>query len=361
MIKVLQVYPQMNNAGTERVIMSLFENIDKKQIKMDFLVNNEGELDEKIKKLGGNIYKINYRNNKEYYSELLKFFNKRKYDVVHTHIHGKMNIVLKAAKKAGIKTRIAHSHISREGIYQILKIKKIFFILGVLNNANVFLACSKNAAKWLFSFKWKKATVLYNAINIEKFKFSKDVRINKRKSLEISNNKVIINVARLTKQKNYKKFVKIIKQLVKEDNSIMALIVGEGPEKNQIERRIKKYDIEENVKLLGKRKDVNELLMASDLFLFPSVYEGLGISLVEAQCTGMQCVSSSRVPEEASLKIGLVNKISIHKPIRAWKRLVIERIKDDTDRKQIFKKVEESNYNIKNEILKLEKIYAQKS
>lgn len=359
MVKVLQVYPQMNNAGTERVIMSLFENINKENIKMDFLINKQGELDDKIKKLGGNIYKIESEDKKEYYKNLLKLFNKNKYDVIHVHIHGKMDIVLKAAKEAGIKTRIAHSHISREGIYRILKIKKIFFILSILQNANVFLACSKNAAKWLFSFKWKKTIILHNAINIEKFKFNENIRIKKRKELNISDKKVIINVARLTKQKNYKKFIKIVRDLVKYNKNIIALIIGEGPMKKQIEDWVKRYNISDNVRLLGKREDVNELLMASDLFLFPSLYEGLGISLVEAQCTGMNCVCSNKIPEEANLNIGLLKRIDIYKPAKSWKKEVSKKIEESINRQQKFTEVQKSNYNIKKEVLKLEKIYTE--
>ena len=359
MTKVLQVYPQMNNAGTEKVIMSFYENINKENIKMDFLINKSGELDNKIKSLGGNIHKIEYTDKKQYYKKLLELFNKNKYDVIHVHIHGKMNIVLKAAKQAKIKTRIAHSHISREGISRLLKVKKIFFILSILKNANVFLACSKNAAKWLFSFKWKKAIILYNAINIEKFKFDEKIRKTKREQLNISNKNVIINVARLAKQKNYKKFIKIIRNLVREDKNIIALIVGEGPMKNKIKNWIEKYKIKDNVKLLGKRKDVNELLMASDLFLFPSLYEGLGISLIEAQCTGIKCVCSDRIPEEANLNIGILNEIGIYKSSKSWKKEVSQELNESVNRQQKFKEIQKSNYNIKNEVLKLEKIYKE--
>ena len=268
-----------------------------------------------------------------------------------------MNVVLKAAKKAGIKTRIAHSHISREGIYRILKFKKIFFILSILKNANVFLACSKNAAKWLFSFKWKKTIILHNAINVEEFRFNKDIRLKKREELNLENKKVIINVARLTKQKNYKKFIKIIRDLVNDNKNIIALIVGEGPMKKQIKSWIIKYGIKDNVRVLGKRNDVNELLMASDLFLFPSLYEGLGISLVEAQCTGINCICSNRIPEEANLNIGLVKKIGIYKLTKSWKKEVNKKLEKSIDRQPRFKEIQESNYNINKEVLKLEKIY----
>lgn len=361
MTKVLQIYPQMNNAGTEKVIMNLYNNIDQEKVHFDFLVNKPGLLDEEIKKNGAKIFYINNSDKKIYYKSLIKFFNENNYEIIHVHTQGNMELILKAAKKSKIKCRIIHSHTARQDIPKILKILKLYRNIQIERNATDFFACSEDAAKWLFPHKYKSAKIVNNAIEIKRFLFNEEIRKKLRNDLKVKDDeKIIINIGRFAHQKNHTKIIKIAKKVIDNNKKIKFVFVGTGILEEDIKSEIKNNHIEDNFILLGNRNDVNELLMAADLFLFPTLYEGLGIAVVEAQFSGLKCITSERVPKEADIGLGLLEKINLSNNDAYWTMEIEKSLKENIDRNILNKKNNLNEYNIKIIADDIEKFYLSK-
>ena len=314
MTKVLHVYPEMRSAGTEMVIMNLYRNIDRERVQFDFLVMTAGESDDKLRSLGATIHYL--PKSKNYLGDLKAFFHEHpEYKIIHTHTHKEMGTVLKAAKRAGVPCRIAHSHNSRPDLPGVMKLYKMITGWDIESSATHFLACSREAAEWLFPRKNKKAVVWNNAIDLDAFRFDGAERAKYREMLGIPEGaKVIAHVGRFADQKNHAFLVKLLNKLCERDESVYALLVGDGPLFDEIKTRVKS----ERIKLLGQRSDVPGILSASDLFLFPSNYEGLGIVAVEAQASGLFCLASMGVPAAADVGIGLFERLSLDESEAAW-------------------------------------------
>lgn len=346
MVRVLQVFPQMNNAGTEKVIMNLYRNMDRNKVQFDFLISKLGELDNQIRELGGEIFQIEVTNKKDYYNKLLKFFLKHKYKIIHVHTQGNMEVILRAAKDCGIKCRIIHSHNSRQDLPKIFKLLTLHRNLVIEKNATDFFACSKEAAKWLFPTKYKDAKIIYNAIDIKKFSYKEDIRNKVRKKLKIQlDERVIVNVGRLAKQKNQIRLIKIAKKLVNKNSKLKFIIVGCGPLEEKLKQEVKNKKLDNYFLFLGNRNDVNEILMASDLFVFPTLHEGLGIVIIEAQFSGLKCITSDKVPEEADIGKNLLTRIKLSSSDEKWTECIMENLNDQAYRKFINKNYE-GKYNI---------------
>ena len=220
MERVLHVYPQMNSAGTEAVIMNLYRNIDREKVQFDLLVMTEGESDERFRALGANVHYL--PKTKNYKRDLVAFFKAHpEYKTVHTHTHREMGIVLGAAKRAGVPTRIAHSHNSRSDLPKLMKLYKLVSGWEMESSATHFLACSREAAEWLFPRKHRRAVVWNNAIDLDAFRFDPESREKYRAMLGIpSGAKVIAHVGRFADQKNHRFLIKLLNRLT--DAGILA-------------------------------------------------------------------------------------------------------------------------------------------
>lgn len=355
MVKVLQVYPQLNNAGTEMVIMNLFNNINQNEVHFDFLIQNKGVLDDKIKETGAKIYYIP-NNGKEYKKNLKAFFEKHnEYKAVHTHTHAEMALVLNAAKKAGIKYRIAHSHNSREDLPKILKLYKRITSIPIERNANRFLACSKLAARWLFPHKYKECKVVENAIELEKFSFNEETRKTVRANFGFKDDDIVIcHVGRFAEQKNHRRIIELLNKLIEQNEKVHALLVGDGPLLDEMKNKAKS----ESIVFLGNRSDVPDILCAADMFLFPSLHEGLGIVLIEAQASGLHCVASTAVPSEADIGLGILKRLSLKEADEVWLNAVISSC-NNGKREELSQSAVTSNYNIKKIGKYMEKFYLE--
>ena len=343
MVKVLQVFPQMNNAGTEKVIMNLYNNIDKSKVITEFLAQQEGELDETIKLSGGKIHYISKTTKQEYLQVLENFFRENDFTAVHVHLHKDMGLVLKAAKKAGIKHRIAHSHNSRPDLPQIAKLYKLITGIDTIRNANHLFACSKLAAQWVFPTRWRECKTIYNAIDIEKFQFNESRRNEKRMELGfLPTDKVVCHVGRFSRQKNHKRIIEILNKMTEKDSDLKAILIGNGPLFSIIKSKTKN----KNIKFLGSRTDVHELLNAADVFLMPSFHEGLPVVLVEAQVNGLPCIASDVISAETDIGSNLLNFVSLKKSDDEWIGC-IEKAFCEYDRKAKSRLAYESNFNIK--------------
>lgn len=318
MIKILQSFDQMNRAGTEKAILNILNSVDRNKVQFELLVQKEGELDQEIRNLGINIHYVPRKNRKNFFSALEVFFAENgPYTAIHVHSNGNMGYILKAAKNAGIKHRIIHSHNSRSDLPCVAKLYKILkgIKTGIIRNSTQLFACSLVAAKWLFPLKWKKCKIIDNAINIDDYVFNENNRINKRKELGLlPSDKVILHIGRFSKQKNHIRLIELANKMTSLDNNIKFLLVGNG----ELFEQIKGIANSENIMFLGIRQDVPDLLNASDLFFLPSLYEGLPFVLVEAQVNGLQVITSTNVSAESDIGSGLLTRISLEENDEVW-------------------------------------------
>lgn len=344
MIRILHVYPQLNNAGTETVIINLYRNIDRSLIQFDFLIQKPGELDAAFQASGAQIHLIEKTN--RYAADLLAFFHTHpEYRIIHTHTHAEMGMVLKQAHRAGVPHRIAHSHNSRGDVPKIMRYYKILSGWNIERHATHFLACSQEAAMWLFPRKYHTAQVWHNAIDLQRFQFNPEVRQSYRASLGIpADAKVVCHVGRFAEQKNHKRIVALLNQLMQQDHDAYGILVGTGP----LLDRIKAAANSSRILFLGNRTDVPDILCAADVFLFPSLYEGLGIVAVEAQASGLLCIASSTVPQAADIGIGLYAQLPLSLADTEWLRCITDALSlvDMETRKHRSEESLKTRYNI---------------
>lgn len=355
-IRVLHVYPQLNCGGTEMVIYNLikFGNHDKFQY--EILTQRPGDNEEVFRALGCKIHTVECIDKKQYRKSLTEFFHKEKFDVVHTHMHSEMPYVLKAASDARIECRVAHSHNARIDIPTWTWPLFYFKHHRYERYATELFGCSELALKWLFPAHWKKGCVINNGIDLSKFSFNSDVRNKIREDNGIkSSTKVFINVGRCTDQKNQDFIINLAAK--RKDRAELFIIIGEGPLFNALNN--KKEDLGlDNVWLLGKRDDVADWLCASDFFLFPSVYEGLGIVAIEAQAAGLKVIASEGIPPEADMHLGNFQKAPL-KDTDRWHSLLNETPYTNSERQTLSENASNSDYNILTVTKKVESIYSK--
>lgn len=309
-IRVLHVLAAMDRAGTESLIMNLYRNIDREKVQFDFAVSAEKKcaFDDEIEVLGGKIYhypRYCVYNHISYIEWWKNFFGKhQEHSIVHGHIGSTAAIYLSIAKKFG-KYTIAHSHNTNSKLslsstlYRIYSYRTRFI-------ADYFFACSKQALldryrKRVANNK-KISSVLNNAIDTSKFSYNDEERKQIRNELGIKESEVTIGtVGRITRQKNPDMIINIVKKLVSDGMKFRFLWVGTGELEDEIKNKINQLGLEDRFIFAGVRNDVYRILMGMDIFVFPSEWEGLGISCVEAQASGLPTLCSEAVPIDAKV------------------------------------------------------------
>lgn len=346
----------MHRAGLETMLMNYYRNIDRTQIQFDFLTHrpNKSDYDDEILSLGGKVYyapRLYPQNYPAYFKWMEKFFKEHpEYKIVHSHIDSMSYLPLLAAKKAGVPVRIAHSHntaIDKDFKYPL----KQYFRFKINSVCNERLACGQEAGEFLFGNKDFK--VIPNAIDAEKFYFDEEIRGKKREELGITDEFVVGHVGRISYQKNHKFLIEIFNELLRTEPNSILLLVGVGEKEEDVRKQIHKLGIDEKVKFLGNRSDVNELYQAMDVFVMPSFFEGIPVVGVEAQFADLPCVFSDKVPKEVKFN-EKCEFVSLDKSAKEWASVVkqnkqwIERHSD---------KMESSPYRIENSKTLLQRFY----
>lgn len=360
-IRILQVFAEMNRGGAEMMIMNLYRHIDRERIQFDFIVHtpNDCAFDEEIKQLGGRIYKVpKYKgiNHFAYKNVWENFFkNHSEYKIIHGHVRSTASIYLKIAKKYSL-TAIAHSHNTSSGTGIKANVKNVLQY-PIRNISDYFLACSESAGKWLFGDKIVASNnfkVFNNAIDVEKFTFNNQIRDAIRKEFEIEDKFVIGHVGRFHPQKNHELLIDIFKNIHNKVEDSVLLLVGDGFLKESIQAKVIDEDIEDSVIFVGLRADVPDIFQGMDLFLFPSLFEGLGIAVVEAQAAGLSCIVSDQIPNEAIIT-NLVDKVHLSKEPEDWSKLALKKI--NYQRNDTSKLIKNAGYDVKENVKWLEKFY----
>lgn len=339
MIRILHCVVGMNYGGYETFIMNVYRNIDRTQVQFDFLTSLPGVFDEEIKQMGGIVYRVPFITKVgpfAYQKNLDTFFRLHpEYDIVHSHMDKFSGSVMKAAKKAGVKTRIAHSHNTQNegGIaYQLVK---NFYGKMIEPNCTHRFACSQEAADWMFGEKGKDAVVVYNGIEVAKYLPDNKKRNAVRKELGLENNFVVGHTGRFAHQKNHSFLIDIFREIIKRRSDAKLLLIGTGDLQEEIRNKVKTLDLEDKVIFYGTTDKVNEVLQAMDCFVMPSHHEGLGIVLIEAQCAGLYCTASTAVPKLAQITDNM-QFISLEKSAEEWVDAILSAQAVPVDREELL-------------------------
>ena len=311
LIRILHVVGKMHFGGMETLIMNLYRRIDRDVVQFDFMVHYDepGEYDDEIEVLGGNIYhlpKTVPQNFFKYKKALNKFFQEHgEFTAVHGHLQSTSFIYFKIAKKYGIKCCINHAHTTGHdndfsgwlGYKTALMSQKY---------SDVFFGCSNAACEYFFPDAIKsghKMIVVKNGIEPEKFTFSDQRRKEARIELCIKDDWFVVgHVGRFVEIKNHAFLLELFAEILKKNPNSLLLLIGKGPLENVIRAKITELGIEDNVRLLGARGDVGDLMQAMDVFILPSLFEGLSVVLVEAQAAALKCfVFKEANPKEAKV------------------------------------------------------------
>ena len=364
-IRILHVLGGLGLGGAETFVMNLYRAIDREKVQFDFVIYEDGlrDYEAEISQLGGKIFlspHFDIKNVKGYQLWWRDFFSKhQEYSVVHGHVRSTALIYLSEAKRKGIYT-IAHSHSvsSGMGLTAILK-KALQYPVRYI--ADYFMGCSTAANEWLFGKKiarGNKCEVIKNGININAYRFDEEKRRRLRNQLNIPEGAILIrNVGRLVPVKNQSFLIDVFESvLCKESNSFMV-IVGDGPLKSKLQLKAETLGVDEQVRFLGNRRDVPDLLQAMDVFVFPSLYEGLGIALIEAQVNGLPCVVSDGVPREADLGCNLIEFLELSAGKECWSVEILRAGVKKRKSKEGEASACLNGYSIKNEATKIERFY----
>lgn len=361
-IRILHVVQRMEAGGTQALLMNIYRNIDRNKIQFDFLVEYpEKEFyDDEILAMGGNIYYTDVRKNLniiKFKKELTKILEgKYKYQIIHVHVSTIGYLCFSIAKKFGIKVRIAHAHnnSSVKDIKYILRsvLRKLFAY-----KATDYFACSEEAGK--FFFKHRKFKCIKNAIDSSKFIFDDNIRNKKRKELQLQENFVIGHVGRLHPQKNHKFLIEIFAKIKEKKKNAKLILVGNGPQENEIKNIVKTLNLEKDVLFLGTRKDVNEIYQAMDIFIFPSLFEGLGIAAIEAQASGIPVLCSDTVSKQVEIT-NICKRISLQESALNWANEAIQLSQSKDSKKNMQKEIIDSGFDIKHVSEELQEFYISK-
>ena len=302
-IRILQIVTYMGRGGLETLLMNCLRNIDRERVQFDFLVHRDfrADYDNEIEALGGKIYRLPRLNpfSLSYKKALRDFFRQHpEYRIVHCHLDCMSAIPLKAAKECGVPVRIAHAHsIDQDKNWKYLL--KRYYMTKIPLYATHFFACSRAAGAW--TFPGQDVTVVKNGIETERFAFDPGIREQVRRELGIGDELVIGHVGRFVPVKNHSFLIDIFAQLRKQKPEAKLLLVGEGELEERVREKVKRLKLDNDVIFLGLRSDVNRILQAVDVFVLPSLNEGLALVLLEAQTSGAYCIFADTVSEECRI------------------------------------------------------------
>ncbi|RBP88281.1 glycosyltransferase EpsF [Cytobacillus firmus] len=343
-VRILHIVSSMGRGGAESLIMNIYRMIDRSEIQFDFITHSKGEedYDEEIKLMGGRIYPIASLGASgpiNYMKSLVKIMSANNYAAIHAHTDYQSGFPALAAKLCGISTRICHSH--SNNWLKNSSFKERFVLRGLQTmiklSATKYCSCSEEAAKFLFGKKnVSKVQILKNGINVNEYtNIGTSSRIQVLEELHLPETaKLIGHVGRFSESKNHIFILKVLKKLLETDPSFIALLIGDGPLRKVIEEKAERMGLSENIKFLGVRTDIPRLMKSFDIFVFPSLFEGFGIVMLEAQSTGTPCIASTSVPKSTDMELGLVQYLDLGDNLDSWVDAVKETVKAKRPSKQ---------------------------
>lgn len=361
-IRVLHVLQRMEAGGTQALLMNIYREIDRTKVQFDFLVEypNEQFYDKEIKELGGRIYYTNVRkdfNIPKFCKQLRQILEENpEYRIIHVHAYTIGYFCLRTAKKAGVPVRIAHSH-NNETVHDAKYVFKLAMQKLYTLHATDLFACSDEAGKYLF--KNKPFHVLPNAIDSGKFIANEVVRQKTRAELGLNNKFVVGHVGRFHTQKNHAFLLDIFSKVKEKKTDAELILVGTGPLEDEIRGKVSDMKLNECVHFLGNRKDMNCIYQAMDVFVFPSIFEGLGIVSIEAQAAGVPVVCSEGLPPETNIT-PIYQQLAISDGAEKWADAAIEMSQSPMSHTNLQKYVIDAGFDVNATAKDMEELYLSK-
>ena len=360
MIRVLHSVSNMHRAGIETLIMNYYRHMDRELVQFDFWCNKPqvGLYEEEISKLGGRVYRSTGYNPLKF----SKYVNKMKQipDINAIHVHnGALGLyALTSAKYCGIKTRIYHAHSSMIPIGRGQKFKSMIKPL-IKYNANHLLTCSEKSGYFYYGKKRMdngKCILLRNAIEVERFLYCSKTRDEIRNKYNWQDKTVIAHVGRFTEAKNHLRLLEIFSQIRKYLNNAILVLLGDGELENSVREKVKELNLTQYVHFMGNHADVNRWYQAFDLFLMPSIWEGLPVVAIEAQTASLPCIFSSAVTQEAQIT-DICKFIDLKENDDVWAKNIVEMIQNAPARINRQIEVQKAGYDVNIEAKKLQDMY----
>lgn len=369
--RILHIVGGMNRGGVETWLMQVLRHLDRERFQMDFLVHTTQPCpyDDEVRALGSKIIPCLHPSQPLTYARNFKRILREcgPYDIVHSHVHHYSGYCLRLAQQAGVPVRITHSHNDTSSVQaQAGWLRRLYFALmqrWIFQYATLGLGCSQEAAAALFGQNWQADSrwqILYYGIDLTPFKGSVDA-IAVRAELGITADAFVIgHVGRFAEQKNHIFVVEIAAEVAKKEPKMRLLLIGDGKLRPDIQQKVDQMGLSDRVIFLGNRSDVPRLMQGvMNVFLFPSLYEGLGLVLIEAQAAGLPCILSDVVPVDADVIKPLIRRLSLSKPVTEWAEMLFSQYNTEVviANFDARKFVENSQFNIKTSVDLLQKLY----
>ncbi|MDN7131512.1 glycosyltransferase family 1 protein [Halomonas sp. MC140] len=359
--RILHIVGRMDRAGAETMVMNMYRAIDRSRFQFDFVyfTADRCDYDDEIAVLGGRIHRISAANPVARFRALHRLLSNGAWDTVHSHTCFSSGLHLAAARLASVPHRVVHSH-NTQDVNNGRLIGRIYQrIAGGLIGwaATQFVACGVAAAGYLFPDR-KEVLVIPNAVDIERFSGACGAAV--REELETQEGQiVVVQIGRFMPVKNHERSIRIADSLRKNGADFQLLLIGAGPEQGSIEILIRKYGLENHVRVLGLRADIPELMAAADVMLMPSLHEGFPVVLVEAQAAGLPSVVSSAISREVELGMGMVCFVGLEATDLDWANALQAAASGDSPDKQVRRTIlEQAGFSSAAGARLLEKVYS---
>lgn len=307
MKKILVGYIEdFKHSGIDKYLLNVLKVANENNIKLDFLTSRpDAQTKEMLKAYDSEVFTISsLKKPVSQYNDIKRIIKQGDYKLTYFNISEAFNCVgLAAAKSCKVPVRIVHSHsagVDKENKYaRFLRITlNNIFKIFISSASTKRLACSSVAGKWLFNNDFE---IIYNAIDAKRFAFSQENREKTREELKLGNKNTFIHIGNFCYQKNHLFLMDVFRKILEINGNSVLLSIGVGNDLPKVREYVKSLGIEKNVIFLGVRNDISELFSASDALIFPSNFEGLGIVSIEAQFSGIPCLVSTNVPQEAKI------------------------------------------------------------
>ncbi|MBQ7896609.1 MAG: glycosyltransferase family 1 protein [Oscillospiraceae bacterium] len=355
MLRVLHIVTHMGRGGLETMIMNYYRNIDRNKIQFDFLVHRDYEsaYDKEILSLGGRIFHVPVLNpfSPAYYRALDEFFSAHKYDIVHSHLDCLSAYPLRSAKKHGVKIRIAHGHSSSQDKNLKYPIKYVSRYAMPYFATHLF-ACGEKAGQWMFPRH--NFTIMANALNTERFTYLPKKSKSIRENLGVDSKFVLGHVGRFNFPKNHPFLIDVFFSVQKLYPESVLLLIGDGDAEVAIRKKVNALGIQEKVLFMGELSDVSDMLQAMDVFVFPSLYEGLSLATVEAQAAGLPCIMSDQVPYECKMTEN-VEFLPLTASPETWSKHILKYL--SYEKKNTYREICKAGFDINQNVKWLENFY----
>lgn len=371
MIRVLHELSSLDGGGVSKLLFDYYSNMDHEKIHFDFMIYDyyeEGIFEAPLKAMGCEVYRLPVFkiDKKQCLQQMETIIKNGHYDVVHSHRGSRALFVLHYARKYGVKKRIAHSHIAYEPVSKKKRFLNIVLSKYVMLLATDLFACGIDAGIYMWGKKTSDANrirIMKNAIKIDQYKFSEENRAKARQELGLTNELTFGIVGRISDQKNFPFLIKTYSEVQRQIDNSVLIIIGRGvqEEEDRIIKMCKEIGITEKVHFLGVRNDVPFILNALDVFVLPSLYEGLPVVLIEEQANGLPAVISERITDEMVVT-DLIQRISIdgEDAPHIWANALIATEGRDSKHRSVYSEiVKEAGYDIITESKKMQEFYLQ--